>query len=83
MLTLDAITTATEPMIILIILIFTLVMLILGHLWKIGVFNLVAVGGLFYLMWQFKEDVILVVVFIGLIMFEMYATFFKGGSKDL
>ena len=54
------------------------VFLALGHVKKVRIFNLFAVVVFIFLMTQLYESVPLLVLFIGLSLYEIYFTFWDG-----
>jgi hypothetical protein len=53
-------------------------LMIYGHMSKIRIFNLLSVGVMIFLATQLSEFVPLLVVFIGLMIYELYYTFMGG-----
>ena len=58
-----------------VIVVFTLGLIIYGHISKLRILNLLSIGGLLFLAIQWSSEVALLVFLIGVMFFELYFTF--------
>lgn len=69
------VSTPVDPLVLLAVIGLALVLILFAHKFKMGIYNLFAAGVFVWLMFEFSSIPALMIIFIGLAIFQMWMAF--------